>query len=110
MAEWTDVGRGYTFMTSTSGNEALDKGHAISYVKDCPKLPGIQHSVDTVELVTRYLTSKTSKIQSIQYSIGTVELGKFLRYIESSSYRTPRFNEFSKKQPKCSLYRGTVNN
>ena len=45
-----------------------------------------------------------------QYSIGTVELGKFLHYIESSSYRTPRFNEFSKKQPKCSLYRGTVNN
>ena len=25
-------------MTSTSGNEALDKGHAISYVKDCRKL------------------------------------------------------------------------
>ena len=31
-------------------------------------------------------------------------------YIESSLYRTPRFNEFSKKQPKCSLYRGIANN
>ena len=79
------MGCGYSFMTSTSGNEALDNGHAISYdkdVKDC----------------------------RIQYNIGTVELGKFVRYIESSLYRTPRFNEFSKKQPKCSLYRGIVNN
>ena len=49
--------------------------------------------------VTRYLTSK------IVESIDTVELGKFVHYIESSLYRTPRFNEFSKKQPKCSLYR-----
>ena len=76
--EWTDVGCGYSVMMSTSGNEALDKGHAISYVKavkDC----------------------------RIQYDIGTVELGKFVRYIESSLYRTPRFNELSKKQPKCSF-------
>ena len=65
-------------MTSASGNEALDKGHAI-----------------------RQRLSK-----AIQHSIGTVELGKFVRYIESSLYQTPRFNEFSKKQPKCSLYRG----
>ena len=63
-------------MTSTSGNEALDKGHAISYVKDCRKL----------------------------FSIAMVlELAKFVRYIESSLCRTPRFNEFSKKQPKCSF-------
>ena len=76
-------------MTSASGNEALDKGHAI-----------------------RQRLSK-----AIQHSIGTVELGKFVRYIivnnygyiESSLCRTPRFNEFSKKQPKCSLYRGIVN-
>ena len=56
----------------------------------------------------RYLTSK------IVESTDTVEVGKFLRYhgyIEISLSRTPRFNEFSKKkQPKCSLYRGTVNN
>ena len=68
-------------MTSASGNEALDKGHAI-----------------------RQRLSK-----AIQHSIGTVELGKFVRYIESSLCRTPRFKEFSKKQPKCSLYRGIVN-
>ena len=48
--------------------------------------------------------------KAIQHSIGTVELGKFVRYIESSLYRTPLFDEFSKKQPKCSLYRGIVNN
>ena len=75
--EWTDVRCGYSVMTSASGNEALDKGHAI-----------------------RQRLSK-----AIQHSIGTVELGKFVRYIESSLCRTPRFNEFSKKQPKCSLYR-----
>ena len=44
------------------------------------------------------------------HAINTVELGKFVRYVESSLYRTPRFNEFSKKQPKCSLYRGIANN
>ena len=57
--------------------------------------------------VTRYLTSK------IVESIDTVEVGKFLRYhgyIESSLSRTPRFNEFSKKQPKSSLFPGIVNN
>ena len=62
-------------MTSTSGNEALDKGHAISYVRDV-------------------------KDCRIQYNIGTVELGKFVRYIESSLYRTPQFNKFSKKTTK----------
>ena len=30
--------------------------------------------------------------------------------IEGSLYRTPPFNEFSGKLPKCSLYRGIVNN
>ena len=32
------------------------------------------------------------------------------KYIEGSLYRTPPFNEFSRKLPKCSLYRGIVNN
>ena len=30
------------------------------------------------------------------------------KYIESPFYRTPPFNEFSGKLPKCSLYRGIV--
>ena len=51
--EWTDVRCGYSVMTSASGNEALDKGHAIR--------------------------QRLSKV--IQHSIGTVELGKFVRYI-----------------------------
>ena len=37
-------------------------------------------------------------------------VGKFVRKIEDSLYRTPPFNEFSRKLPKCSLYRGKVNN
>ena len=64
-------------MTSTSGNEALDKGHAISYVKDCRKLLSI---------------------------VLVLELGKFVRYIESSLCRTPRFNEFSKKNNQSVRY------
>ena len=35
-------------------------------------------------------------------------LGKFVRYIEGSLYRKPRFNEFLGKQSKCSLYRATT--
>ncbi len=34
---------------------------------------------------------------------------KFVRYIEGSLYRKPQYNEFVEKQPKCSLYRGVVN-
>ena len=35
-------------------------------------------------------------------------VGKFVGKIEDSLYRTPPFNEFSRKLPKCSLYRGKV--
>ena len=37
-------------------------------------------------------------------------IGKFVRYIEGSLHRKPRYNEFAEKQLKCSLYRGIVNN
>ena len=36
--------------------------------------------------------------------------GKLVRYIEGLLNRKPRYNEFVEKQPKCSLYRGIVNN
>ena len=52
--EWTDV-----VMTSTSGNEALDKGHAISYVKDCVESNGTRTG-EICSLYREFVMSNTS--------------------------------------------------
>ena len=64
-------GCGYSVMTSASGNEAVGKGHAISYVKDCPS--GLRKKREAT----------TGNASAVGRLFGIV-LGKFVRYIESS--------------------------
>ena len=64
---------------------------------------------DTLKPIqTPYISCAIPTVYYIQWNLdltkcqGTGEIG--------SLYRKPQYNEFVEKQPKCSLYRGIVNN
>ena len=71
--------------------------------------PGLTH----LKVIGCFFTLRANSGR-IKYSGTSTErsakgLGKCVRYIEDLLYRTPPFNEFSGKLPKCSLYRDIVN-
>ena len=61
--------------------------------------------LDYFQLVKRFLTTVEPRFNEVKKG-----LGQLVRYIEGSFYQKPRYNEFVGKQPKCSLYRGILNN
>ena len=54
--------------------------------------------------VYRYLCTVEPRFNEVRREWGNLLVILRVRYIEP-----PRFNEFPKKQPRCSLYQGVVN-